>query len=123
MAYILPSLDPGHRCARGIELARRELAMGEQAMAEGNQGRARVCGRRAVGALIGSLPEPPAGYGTHAMANLRGISDDRSLPDEIRAAADRLLGGARSILNGGTFSTDPLGDAVLIIDHFVLALS
>ncbi len=97
--------------------------MGAQAAAEGNQGRARVCARRAVGAFIQSIPDLPVDYGTHAMANLRGISADEALPDEIRAAADRLLGGARSVLNGGIFSTDPLGDAVRIIDHFVLALS
>lgn len=49
------------------------------------------------------------------MANLRGIRDDSMLPDEIRAAAARLLGGPRDRDAGDPFSNDPIGDAELII--------
>jgi hypothetical protein len=117
---MLPSLPPDHPYADVLRLADAELATGRRALADGNEGMARVCGRRAVGTFIQAIAgHLPASYGTHAMANLRGIAADPSIPGEIRAAADRLLGGARSILSGSTYSTDPLGDAAGIINYFL----
>lgn len=96
--------------------------MGLRALADGNQGRARVCARRAVGAFVQNLaPLLPFDYGTHAMANLRALATNDALPDEIRDAAARLLGGARSIAASEVYSTDPLGDALRIIASFLPA--
>jgi hypothetical protein len=93
-------------------------------MGVGNEGQGRVCGRRAVGIFIQTIASTlPDDYGSHAMANLRGIESNSSLPDEIRAAAGRLLGGARSIARGEIYSTDPLADAVRIINYFVAVAS
>ena len=112
-------LSPHELRAEALRLAEAELATGRAALADRNEGMARVCGRRAVGIFIQTIaPYLPISYGTHAMANLRGIAGDNSLPPEIRAAADRLLGGARSILSGTPYSTDPLGDAARIIGYF-----
>jgi hypothetical protein len=111
------SLPPAHPYADAVQLAQAEFRMGEEAVATGNVGRVRVCGRRAVGAFIQAIAA--LDYGTHAMANLRGIQEDATLPDEIRTAATRLLGGARTIVNNGVYSTNPLDDARLIIRHFL----
>ncbi len=103
-----------------MALANEELTTGGSAAVIGNEGRARVCARRAVGAFLQRVaPALSLDYGTHAMANLRGVMHDASLPDEIRSAAERLLGGARSIGSGQLYSTAPLADAMLIIRHFL----
>ncbi len=123
----LIDVPPSHPAAEALRLAREELAMGTTAAASGNQGRARVCGRRAVAVFILALSRattlsggiPP--YGTHALSILRGISSDIALPDEIRAAAARLLGGVRSIARGEAFSADPGADAALVINYFTAA--
>ena len=113
-------LPAAHPYNEALELAQAEFRMGEEAVASGNVGRVRVCGRRAVGTFIQAIA-PLAGldYGTHAMANLRAIQEDVVLPDEIRTAATRLLGGARTIVNNGVYSANPLDDARLIIRHFL----
>lgn len=102
-----------------MQAARAELQAGGLAADQGNQGRARVCGRRAVGAFV-QMVAPLLGldYGTHAMANLRGISMDADLPSDIRAAAERLLGGARSMGFGLPYAAHPLSDAAVIIACF-----
>jgi hypothetical protein len=117
---VLTPVPPAHAYAPALSLAEGELATGRVATAAGNDGKARVCCRRAVGIFIQTItPNLPASYGSHAMANLRGIEADASLPDEIRSAAARLLGGARSIAANEPHSTDPLADAVRIINYFV----
>lgn len=97
--------------------AETELQDAMIAMQIGNMGRARVSARRAVGAFIQGiaslLNDDP---GTHAMANLRWVESHSGLPNEIRAAAARLLGGARMIAEGGVVSDDPVKDARSIID-------
>jgi hypothetical protein len=117
----LPGVDPSSPMAEGLRLAEIEMATGRLAVTGGNEGRARVCARRAVGMFLqqiaGSLP---VDYGTHAMANLRAVSGNEALPEEIRLAAERLLGGSRSILASEPYSTDPLADAAAIIRYFVM---
>ena len=120
----LTAVPVAHPCAGALRLASGEMEMGRGAIARGNEGQGRVCGRRAVGIFIQTIaPILPIEYGPHAMANLRTIESNTSLPHEIRAAAGRLLGGARSIARGESYSPDPLADAALIINHFVAAAS
>lgn len=122
MHDVLTPVSPSHPYAGALELAEGELRMGREALADGNAGKARVCGRRAVGIFIQTIASTlPSFYGPHAMANLRGIEGDSGLPDEIREAATRLLGGIRSIEANESYSTHPLADAVLIINHFIAA--
>lgn len=113
-------ISPTHPYAQAVASANAELATGARAAAEGNQGKVRVCARRAVGIFLQTIgPAAGGDYGPHAMANLRGIHDDASLPVSLRAAAERLLGGSRSILAGDVYSSDPIADAALIIEHFI----
>lgn len=126
MNQLLTDVPPSHPAAEALRLAREELAMGSTAAAGGNEGRARVCGRRAVAVFILTLSATPLSgsippYGTHALSILRGISSDIALPDEIRDAAARLLGGVRSIARGEAFSADPGADAALVINYFTAA--
>jgi hypothetical protein len=116
----LLSVPDAHPYAAAVALANAEFRLGQQAAAAGNEGRARVCGRRAVGTFVQTIAlQGGADYGSHAMANLRGIQEDASLPDDVRAAAERLLGGNRHIVHDEPYSSDPLGDALLIINYFL----
>lgn len=116
----LMNVPPAHRYAEALRLAGKELSTGRAAAANGNEGQARVCGRRAVGVFVQGIASAAGiDYGSHAMANLREIQQDPDLPDEIRDAAARLNGGARSIRAGEPYSADPLGDAACIINYFV----
>lgn len=120
MSALNISIPGSHPYAEAIALATVEFEMGHRAVDVGNMGRARVCGRRAVGVFLQKIaPMLETDYGSHAMANLRGIQEDNGLPDEIRSAAERLLGGIRSINAGKLYSDDPLADAALVIGYFV----
>lgn len=109
---------------KALEDAETELQDAVMAMQIGNMGRARVSARRGVGAFIqgiaGLVQDDP---GTHAMANLRWVESHLGLPNEIRAAAARLLGGARVIAEGGVVSDDPVKDARTILDGLQHILS
>lgn len=122
MSDELIEVSPAHPCAEALRQAGGELAIARAAVISGNEGQARVCGRRAVGVFIQAIaPLLDRDYGKHAMANIREIRDNMALPDEIRAAATRLNGGARSMMAGEIYSIDPLADAVMIINHFAAA--
>ena len=73
-------------------LIEQELAAAETARQDGNDGKARVCARRAVArateAWIAQLPSPP--WHGDAMAHLRHIQQDEAFPFPIRQAAERL---------------------------------
>lgn len=113
-------LPHGHRWQAPLALALAELATGRAAAAGGNDGRARVCARRAVGAFLqgiaGDLTFPP---GTHAMANLQRLADEPSLPEAVRTAAALLLRGSRAAAAGQPAADDPIGEARTIIDWFL----
>lgn len=114
------SIPDSHPYAAALAAARAELDAGIAAEQESNDGRARVCGRRAVGAFLQAIaPSIGAEPGAHAMANLRWLAGNPDLPAAVRDAAERLLGGARSIAGGGIHSANPVGDAALIINFFV----
>jgi hypothetical protein len=70
----------------------RELEGMDAALAAGNDGKARVCARRAAGAAIAYWLQfhPRTGWGIDAVSRLRGIQEENGLPEEVRAAARRL---------------------------------
>ena len=96
----------------------QELAAAETARHENNDGKARVCARRAVAlatkAWLARLPIPR--WRGDAMAHLRQIQQDASFPLLIRQAAERL---STPVTNQHTapFTTDPVADARLIIAY------
>jgi len=99
-------------------LIEQELVAAEAAHYDGNDGKARVCARRAVArateAWIAQLPSPP--WHGDAMAHLRHIQQDASFPLSIRQAAERLSTPVTR-QHATPFTTDPVGDARLIIAH------
>jgi hypothetical protein len=96
----------------------QELAAAEAAWNENNEGKARVCARRAVAGAHAAWLERHADrpWSGDAMAHLRRIQQDASLPVSIREAAERL---STAVTQQQTmpFTIDPVSDAKLIIAH------
>ncbi len=99
-------------------LIEQELAAADAAQHDGNDGKARVCARRAVArateAWLAQLPLPR--WRGDAMAHLRQIQQDASFPLPIRQAAERLSTSVTR-QHAVPFTTDPVADARLIITH------
>jgi hypothetical protein len=99
-------------------LIEQELAAAEAARHDNNDGKARVCARRAVAraaeAWLARLPAPR--WRGDSMAHLRQIQQDSSFPLPIRQAAERLSTPVTR-QHTATFTTDPVADARLIIAH------
>ena len=99
-------------------LIEQELAAAEVARQDNNDGKARVCARRAVALATEawlaqrSIPR----WRGDAMAHLRQIQQDASFPLPIRQAAERLSTPVTR-QHAVPFTTDPIADARLIIAH------
>lgn len=104
-------MDPAYL----IEL---ELVAAERAWKDANDGKARVCARRAVAlASEAWLTRRPVGpWRGDAMAHLRRIQQDVSLPLPVREAAERLTTTVTG-RDSAPFTTDPVGDARVIIAY------
>ena len=100
------------------DLIDQELTAAEAALKAGNDGKARVCARRAVAlASEGWLERRATNVGRcDAMAHLRRIHEDDSLPATIRQAAERLI-TAVTRRDSAPFTSDPIGDARIIIAY------
>ena len=70
-----------------------ELRRAEAARAAGNEGRARVCARRAAGAALRSNVQRSGGVAksSSAVDALRAARESQGLTERAREAADRLL--------------------------------
>jgi hypothetical protein len=97
----------------------QELAAAEAAWKDGNEGKARVCARRAVARATEawSMHVPVRRWSGDAMDYLRHIQQDTSFPLPIRQAAERLSTKVTQ-RQSAPFTTDPIGDAKLIVAHF-----
>ena len=99
-----------------LERIDKELASAHDALHIGNEGKARVCARRAAGQAIAWFltANIRQGWGTDAMNQLRHLRDDPSFPREVRDAATRLT---TKISEEFTypFPTPPIEDAQIII--------
>ncbi|MDR4494193.1 MAG: hypothetical protein R3B74_07185 [Nitrospirales bacterium] len=99
-------------------LTEQELAAAETAWNSGNDGKARVCVRRAVAIAdatwLATQSDQP--FRGDAMAHLRRIRQDLSLPGSVREAAKRLSTAVHQ-KDAAPFSKDPIGDARIIIIH------
>ena len=99
-------------------LIEQELSAAEVAQQNSNDGKARVCARRAVAiateAWLARLPVPR--WRGDAMEHLWQIQQDASFPLPIRQAAERL---STSVTRQHTapITTDPIAYARLIIAH------
>lgn len=92
-----------------------ELSQAREAEKEGNDGKSRVCARRAVGkAFTLSRCRPQTAPALSATQILRTISADPTFPKTLCEAARRLSTSvARD--GGSSVSTQPVHDALLII--------
>jgi hypothetical protein len=99
-------------------LIEQELAAAEAARKDANEGKARVCARRAVARATEEWLErvPVRRWRGDAMEHLRQIQQDTSFPLPIRHAAERL---STTVAQRQTapFTTDPISDARLIIAY------
>jgi hypothetical protein len=96
----------------------QELRAAEAAWKAGQEGKARVCARRAVALAatswlirVGEAPWPG-----DAMEQLRRIQRHAAFPPQVREAAVR-LSTAVTRRQEAPFTADPLSDASLIIGH------
>ncbi|MBA3967080.1 MAG: hypothetical protein H0X47_15170 [Nitrospirales bacterium] len=99
-------------------LIEQALAAAEEALKIGNHGKARVCARRAV-ALADDVWLPKQSDQTFrggALAHLRRIQQDLSMPIPIRQAAER-LSTTLTRKDSAPFTTDPIGDARIILAY------
>lgn len=94
----------------------QELALARQAREFGNEGRARVCARRAAGWALAGYYERVRGERStdNVYQALRRGADDETLPSDVRRAAARL-----TVTVDKDFTLphdeDPLTDAALIL--------
>jgi uncharacterized protein (UPF0147 family) len=100
-------------------LIEQELAAAQAAQQNSNDGKARVCARRAVARAAeawGVRPSSATQWHGDAMAHLRQIQQDTSFPLSIRQAAER-LSTPITRQHAAPFTTDPVADARLIIAY------
>jgi hypothetical protein len=105
-----------------LEQIEKELAMAQAALREANEGKARVCARRAVAlAAEASLERCPRPGGRgDAMHQLRQIQQEESFPLPIRQAAERLSTKITQ-RDRSPFTSNPIADAKLIIAYLISA--
>lgn len=101
-------------------LIEQELAVAEAAWKDAHEGRARVCARRAVALATDWWLDRlhVRRWSGDAMEHLRQIQQDASFPLPIREAAERLSTPVTQ-RHAAPFSTDPISDARLIIEHLL----
>jgi hypothetical protein len=106
--------------AQYIEIINKELAGARAAAGEGNDGKTRVCARRAAGTAIEWYVTEYHGAvkGTDALSRLKYFAEDPTFPAEVREAAQKLLTRVTDRFQY-PFSTDPIADASLITDYFI----
>ena len=100
--------------------AERELEMAHQARQARNEGKARVCARRAAGIAIGAWlsRERSSTNVVSAIERLRVVADDARQPDSIRAAAHHLTLRI-NVDHGLPVAADPLVDARQLLTYFL----
>ena len=96
----------------------RELAAAQAALQSGNDGKARVCARRAVGLATEAwlARHPDRNWRGDAMEYLRQIQQNAIFPASIKEAAERLTTPVPK-QHEAPFTADPIGDARVIIAH------
>jgi hypothetical protein len=98
----------------------KEFARAREAHAAGNDGKARVCARRAAGLAISFWLERhrEKGWGLDNMNQLQAAAQEAGIPDAVRGAAVRLTTKITEKLTA-PFSADPVADGGILVDHFL----
>jgi hypothetical protein len=95
-----------------------ELTLAQKSREQGNEGRARVCARRAAGWAVESIYRPETGQSlpeANAYRFLVWFKEHERFPQNLRNAAARLTARVDEDFKL-PFAEDPLDDAKLIID-------
>ena len=103
-----------------IDQIELELAAARAAAEAGNDGKVRVCARRAAGKALSwylSRHHHPD-WGTDAVRQLLHAAEDQDFPQEARVAAQRLTTKISDRFKY-PFSTDPIEDARIIIETVI----
>jgi uncharacterized protein (UPF0147 family) len=100
-----------------LENIEKEFASAALALKEGNDGKVRVCARRAAGHAISWYlnAHPRAGWGSDAVSQLSAVMNDPAFPDDVRNAASRLV---KRVSDDFAYSRaeDPVVDAKTIVN-------
>jgi len=101
-----------------LRIIREELADGAAARRSGNEGKTRVCARRAAGTALKWWHAEKGGdvRGADVMHHLRKLSHDRTVPPQIRDAAERLTAKVSPDFSA---PGDPLADSRSIITYLL----
>ena len=94
---------------------RKELASAGEARKAGNEGRVRVCARRAAGAAIAFWKQDES---TDVLERLRSLHNTEEMPAGVREAAQHLAAKLREDFSP-QFDTDPLKDCRVIVDYLL----
>ena len=99
------------------QTVRRELEDARRARKEGNEGRARVCARRAAGWAVSAMRHSPekSEIESNAYVMLQWLSQQADHAHAVRCAAIRLTARV-SLDHTLPFAEDPLDDAQIIIE-------
>lgn len=101
-----------------LALMNNEMTMAKNAITEMNDGKARVCARRAVILALQNNAANDNIQWNSRMA-LVHLTQSNKYPAEVASAAKRLQGGLRAQLLGEVYSENPIEDAEIIIRYFV----
>jgi hypothetical protein len=114
----------GFRLMTPAEQIAQELATAQAAQKDGNDGKARVCARRAVACAAQAWLArfPVLRWQGDTMEHLRQIQQNRSFPLSLRQAAERLSTPVTR-RHVAPFTSDPVADARLIIAYLSGATS
>ena len=98
----------------------KEFATANHAQSIGNDGMVRVCTRRAAGVAIKFWLQTHLrqGWGVDAMSQLRSFALDDSMPQVVRDAAQQLTTKITEQFTS-PFTTNPIDDANIIINHLM----
>ncbi|MGB4994133.1 MAG: hypothetical protein WBO50_03135 [Nitrospira sp.] len=123
--FLIDSSGIGHVACpvmSDVTMIDRELAAAAMAWKNGNEGKARVCARRAVAsaaeAWLARFPERL--WCGDAMEHLRRIQQQEAFPSPVQQAAERLT-TAVTKRHDAPFTSDPIGDARLIVGYLAAA--
>lgn len=103
-----------------IDEIQKEFAEAARARLLKNEGKVRVCARRAVGIAIAHHYESqnkslPA---VQALDLMKMLHSDTTIPEEIRDAVHRLSARVTPDFTYA-FSTDPIADAKVVVDYLI----
>ena len=103
-----------------VEAIEKEFKIAAGARNAGNDGKVRVCARRAAGKAIGYwlTAHPEKRWGADVMNHLRNAQLDASIPPPVQEAAQRLTTRITEQFRS-PFSTDPMADSRVIINYFL----